>query len=120
MDKIKAVSYEELRTIYFTEQMKEYEDNGEEVKAQLYRDALSALNWRKIEPDEEGLYTGNLPDIGEEVLFCRKDGSVYIDELCDDGVYDDGNIMVYLGDSGHDLDTVAAWMPIPKPYKESE
>ena len=61
--------------------------------------------------------SGNLPDEGEEVLFCAKNGEIFIDELCCDGFDDDGNRMAYVG-NGYDLDDIAAWMPLPKPYKE--
>lgn len=133
---LKSVSYEELRTRYFTQQMRIHESLIEEfkkiklgtqakedflfdkgMKAQFYRDALNALNWIKIEPDDEGVYTGNLPDEGEEVLFCKKNGEIFIDELCCDGFDDDGNRMAYVG-NGYDLGDIAAWMPLPKPYKE--
>ena len=91
--------------------------SAEEMVIDFYKDALNALNWIKIEPDDEGLYTGNLPDEGEEVLFCKKNGEIFIDELCCDGFDDDGNRMAYIG-NGYDLDDIAAWMPLPKPYKE--
>lgn len=132
---LRAVTYEELRTRHFTQQMRIHESLIEEfkksklgtqakedflsdegMKVQFYRDALNALNWIKIEPDEEGVYTGNLPYVGEEVIFCKKNGEIFIDELCSDGFDDDGNRMAYVG-NGYDLDDIAAWMPLPKPFK---
>ncbi len=130
---LRAVTYEELRTRYFTEQMKEHEDNikliresgasqrtkeeqmeDEGMKVQFYRDALAALNWHKIEYDEEGMLVG-FPEDGECALFCSKHGAIFLDEVCT-GI-ESGEYTVYL-DSGFDIDDLAAYMHLPKPYKE--
>lgn len=127
---IKSVSYEELRTRYFNRQMRIHESLIEEfkkctlakedflsdegMKAQFYRDALNALNWIKIEYDEEGKLV-SFPEEGECALFCSKRGAIFLDEVCMD-MYDDGP-MVYL-DGGFDIDDLAAYMHLPKPYKE--
>ena len=51
-----------------------------------------------------------LPDEGDEILVCTKRGRVLTDEVC----YDEG---FYL-DCGYDfVEDIAAWMPLPEPYK---
>lgn len=51
-----------------------------------------------------------LPDDGEEILVCTKSGCVWTDTFFnDDGCYLDG---------GYDFTELAAWMPLPEPYKE--
>lgn len=54
-----------------------------------------------------------LPDEECEILTCTINGFVTVDEFCRDGVE------CYL-DSGHDWDEIAAWMPLPEPYKDGE
>ena len=50
-----------------------------------------------------------LPDNDTEILVCTKAGSVWTDTFFnDDGCYLDG---------GYDLTEIAAWQPLPKPYK---
>ena len=50
-----------------------------------------------------------LPDNDTEILVCTKAGSVWTDTFFnDDGCYLDG---------GYDLTEIAAWMPLPEPYK---
>ena len=129
--KLVLVTYEELRTRHFTEQMKEHEDNikliresgasqrtkeeqmeDEGMKVQFYRDALAALNWIKIEYDEEGKLV-SFPEEGEEALFSDKRGNVYIDEVCSE-LTEDGR-MCYL--DATDISDIVAWMPLPKPFK---
>ena len=130
---LRVVTYEELRTRHFTQQMRIHESLIEEfknsklgtqakedflsdegMKVQFYRDALNALNWIKIECDEEGKLV-SFPEEGECALFCSKRGAIFLDEVCMD-MYDDGP-MVYL-DGGSDIDDLAAYMQLPKPYKE--
>jgi hypothetical protein len=54
-----------------------------------------------------------LPDNYTEILVCTKDGRV-----CTDTFFDDDGC--YL-DSGYDfIYDIAAWMPIPEPYKHDE
>jgi len=130
---LRSVTYEELRTRYFIKMMRLHENFIEEyskpgaqakedflshegMKVQFYRDALNALNWIKIEYDEEGKLV-SFPEEGECALFCSKRGAIFLDEVCMD-MYDDGP-MVYL-DGGFDIDDLAAYMHLPKPYKENE
>lgn len=137
MAKIKTVSYEELRNRYFTKKVEEHKkrlsDLQESYKGffkeekiaeegrtiQFYEDALNAIDmyWHKIEYDEEGKLV-NFPSEGECALFCRKDGGIFLDEVCADDI-EDGVWPVYL-DGGIAIDDLVAWMPIPKPYKETE
>lgn len=50
-----------------------------------------------------------LPDNDTEILVCTKSGSVWTDTFFnDDGCYLDG---------GYDFTEIAAWMPLPEPYK---
>ena len=135
---MELLTYADTRTQFFNDQIKKGEETMERIKGfdvseftkhnalfaeemaiGFYREALKALNWNKIEPDDEGLYTGNLPDEGEEVLFCKKNGEIFIGEICCGGLYDGGNgiMMAYVGNGFH-LDDIAAWMPLPIPYKE--
>ena len=51
-----------------------------------------------------------LPDNDTEILVCTKSGSVWTDTFFND----DG--CCYL-DSGYYLTEIAAWQPLPKPYK---
>lgn len=129
---LRAVTYEELRTSYFTKMMglhesfiEEYKDSklgtqtkedflsSEGMKVQFYRDALAALNWIKIKYDEEGMLV-SFPEEGECALFCSKRGDIFLDEVCV-GI-ESGEYTVYL-DSGFDIDDLAAYMHLPKPYK---
>ena len=121
------LNYQVLRSIYHSDRKHHKLDEWREgfmdwIRSLPYSELITepsviVSEWIKIEPDEEGMYTGNLPDEGEEVLFCAKNGEIFIDELCCDGFDDDGNRMAYIG-NGYDLDDIAAWMPLPKPYKE--
>lgn len=136
MAKIKTVSYEELRNRYFTKKVEEHKkrlsDLQESYKGffkeekiseegrtvQFYEDALNAIDmyWHKIEYDEEGMLVG-FPEDGECALFCSKHGVIFLDEVCV-GI-ESGEYTVYL-DSGFDIDDLAAYMHLPKPYKENE
>lgn len=50
-----------------------------------------------------------MPEDGQEIVVCRKNGYVCVDTC----IYDDG----YSLDSGCDwIDDVIAWMPLPEPY----
>ena len=133
---LRAVSYEERRSRFFKDQIKSREGIMESIKSygisdeakhialseegekiQFFTDALNALYWIKIEYDEEGKLVA-FPSEGEYALFCRKDGGIFLDEVCADDI-EDGVWPVYL-DSGIDIDNLVAWMPLPKPYKEKE
>lgn len=133
---LRAVTYEERRTRFFKDQIKSREEMMESIKSygisdeakhialseegekiQFLTDALNALNWIKIEYDEEGKLV-SFPSEGECAVFCRKDGGIFIDEVCADDI-EDGYWPVYL-DGGIDIDDLVAWMPLPKPYKENE
>ena len=60
----------------------------------------------------EFMYDCQLPDDGQEVLVTDRMGNVGLDTFfSDDGCYFENNCDAY---------DVIAWMPLPKPYKESE
>lgn len=62
-------------------------------------------------PDYVYMTDGRMPDDGQEILISLKCGRVEKDECG----FDDG----YYLDSGFDWETdVAAWMPLPEPYKK--
>lgn len=63
----------------------------------------------KITDDEAFIYS-NLPGDGMAVLVCTEWGHIYIDELYRD------EYGVYFEENG-DMDGIAAWMPLPDPYK---
>ena len=138
---LRSVKYEERRAQFFKEKIETHEEILEIIKAsgisdaakhdalceegeelQFYTDALNALNalnWIKIEYDEEGKLV-NFPSVGECALFCRKYGAIFIDEVCaDDNDIEDGDWLIYL-DGGIDIEDLVAWMPLPNPYKEKE
>lgn len=54
-----------------------------------------------------------MPDVDTEILVCTKNGNVFVDfACCDEGWY---------VESGLDfVDDIAAWQPLPQPYKEKE
>lgn len=62
---------------------------------------------------EAVIYTSPFPDVGQEVLICLKSGDIRIDSFDDDadGVYHYGFA---------DMEDVAAWMPLPKPWGEEQ
>lgn len=64
----------------------------------------------KLEDDEAVIYTSQLPDVGQEVLICMRSGEIRIDSFDDDA---DGCYFFEYDD----MENVAAWMPLPKPYK---
>lgn len=52
-----------------------------------------------------------MPDDGQEILICTKNGYVYYDTCFNEDGY-------YL-DSGRDwIEDIIAWQPLPEPYKE--
>lgn len=65
-----------------------------------------------LENDEALIYTSQLPDDGQEVLVCGRNGRVWIDTFMSDPDYG-----CYFEDNG-DMDGIMAWMPLPKPYRE--
>ena len=58
------------------------------------------------------IYTSQLPDDGQEVLVCGRNGRVWIDTF-----YNDPDYGCYFEENG-DMDVIVAWMPLPKPYRE--
>lgn len=60
------------------------------------------------------IFTSQLPDDGQEVLVCGRNGRVWIDIFMSDPDYG-----CYFEDNG-DMDGIVAWMPLPKPYREKE
>ena len=130
---MELLTYEDTRTQFFNDQIKNSEETMERIKGcdvseitkhialsaeklaiDFYKDALNALDWIKIEYDEEGMLVG-FPEDGECALFCSKHGAIFLDEVCTD--IESGEYTVYL-DSGFDIDDLAAYMHLPKPYKE--
>lgn len=63
--------------------------------------------------DEEAVIFENLPEDGKAVLVCTRYGYIYIDTLFSD--YQG----CFFEDAG-DMESVIAWMPLPKPYKEGD
>lgn len=61
--------------------------------------------------DDEAIIYSNLPDDGQEVIVCDRDGDVWVDTFCYD--YEG----CYFDNSG-EIGDVIAWMPMPEPYKE--
>ena len=60
--------------------------------------------------DDEAFIYSNLPDDDTAVLVCTEWGHIYIDTLYRD------EYGVYFEENG-DMDRIAAWMPLPDPYK---
>lgn len=82
-------------------------------------DEEERLEWSEklgydIEYDDALIYTSQLPDDGQEVLVCGRNGRVWIDTFMSDPDYG-----CYFEDNG-DMDGIVAWMPLPKPYREDE
>lgn len=65
-----------------------------------------------LEDDEAFVYTSQLPDDGQEVLVCGRNGRVWIDKFMSDPDYG-----CYF-EEYEDMDGIVAWMPLPKPYRE--
>jgi hypothetical protein len=57
---------------------------------------------------EAVIYMSPLPDDGQNVLICLRDGAVTTDTFADD------NYGCYFDE--HDIGEVVAWMPLPKSY----
>jgi len=71
------------------------------------------LRGYKLLDDEAIIYTSQLPDDGQNVLICLRNGDIRIDTFAEDeyGCY----FCEY-----DDMENVVAWMPLPKPYKEKK
>lgn len=67
----------------------------------------------ELEDYEAVIYTGPLPDDGQEVLICLRNGNVRMDTFEED----DGGC--YFDEYG-EMDGVVAWMPLPKPWRGEE
>ena len=95
-------------------------DDGERFKEYI-KELPSVTSTQKWIPCSEGL----LPKEGECVLVCTEDGEIEkayhtIQEWCEDGEIE-WRVFETLGYSYTlDDDEVVAWMPLPKPYTESE
>lgn len=62
------------------------------------------MNWVKV--------TGGLPNIGQQVLICHTDGTIYLGELTNNGaVWMGDGFMIPVKNTSH-------WMPIVKPNVE--
>lgn len=72
------------------------------------REEWSERRGYKLEDDEAVIYDSLLPDEGEDVIICLRNGRIRVDTFCEDdcGCYFD----VY------DIEDVVAWMPLPKPW----
>lgn len=90
--------------------------------AEEYNNGWIAFTQREMTEEEKEVYGEDLeyildcklPDDGEEIIVCYKNGYVDTDTFIRDT---DG---CYL-DSGNDfIDDVIAWMPLPAPYQKGE
>lgn len=63
-----------------------------------------------LEHEDAVIYTGQLPDDGQEVIVCSKYGHIWIDTFEIDPDYGVGF------EENGDMDGLVAWMPKPKPY----
>ena len=92
---------------------------GELIASQPPADQWIPVTYHEATEEEKEVYGEfpymldcKLPDDGEEILVCTKSGCVWTDTFFnDDGCYLDG---------GYDFTELAAWMPLPEPYKEGE
>lgn len=82
-------------------------------------DAEERLEWSEklgydiaYDDGEALIYTSQLPDDGQEVLVCGRNGRVWIDKFMSDPDYG-----CYF-EEYEDMDGIVAWMPLPKPYRE--
>ena len=80
-------------------------------------DEEERLEWSEklgydIEYDEALIYTSSLPDDGQEVLVCGRNGRVWIDTFENDP----GNGCCF--EENGDMDGIVAWMPLPSPYRD--
>ena len=67
---------------------------------------------KKLYEEYEFMYDCKLPDDEQQVLITTKHGNVEVTTFCND-------IGCYF-EQYEDADDIVAWMPLPKPYKESE
>lgn len=65
-----------------------------------------------LEHEDAVIYTGQLPDDGQEVIVCSKYGHIWIDTFEIDPDYGVGF------EENGDMDGLVAWMPLPDPYEE--
>lgn len=62
---------------------------------------METMNWVKV--------TEGLPNIGQQVLICHTDGTIYLGELTNNGaVWMGDGFMIPVKNTSH-------WMPIVKP-----
>lgn len=115
---------EEKRTSYIHAYTHGIEDAIEIVNqlAEEYNNGWIVFTQREMTEEEKEVYGEDLeyildcklPDDGEEIIVCYKNGYVDTDTFIRDT---DG---CYL-DSGNDfIDDVIAWMPLPAPYQKGE
>jgi len=67
----------------------------------------------ELEDYEAVIYTSPLPDHGQDVLICLRNGSIRID------TFEEDDCGCYFDEYG-EMDGVVAWMPLPKPWREEE
>ncbi len=82
-------------------------------------DTEERLEWSEklgydIEYNEAFIYTSHLPDDGQEVLTCNRYGQIAKDKFENDPDYG------CCFEENGDMDGIAAWMPLPEPYKGVE
>lgn len=73
------------------------------------RKEWSAKLGHKLEDDEAVIYMSPLPDDGQNVLICQRNGNIRMDTFVED------DYGCYFDEYGA-MDGVAAWMPLPEPY----
>jgi hypothetical protein len=76
------------------------------------REEWSSKLGYKLEDYEAVIYMPPLPDEGQEVLICLRNGSRKTDTFTEDEY--GGYFFEY------DIDKVVAWMPLPEPWKGEE
>ena len=64
----------------------------------------------ELEDYEAVIYTGPLPDDGQNVLICLRNGDIRMD------TFEEDDCGCYFDEWG-EMDGVVAWMPLPKPWE---
>ena len=76
------------------------------------REEWSAKLGHKLEDDEAVIYTSQLPDDGQEVLICLRNGDIRMDAFGED------DLGCYFDEC--DIEDAIAWTPLPEPWKGEE
>ena len=72
---------------------------------------------KKLYEEYEFMYDCKLPDDEQQVLITTKHGNVEVTTFCNEIASAERLMEV---EQYEDADDIVAWMPLPKPYKESE